>query len=173
MAETAAPAAVEQIGPGQQQMAAHAISSADGHPAKQVQHVEQLLLHGEVPGNSLLLQGPQWQQLCRSIAELDSTSDLLVQLVHNSRQQVTTTQQEEASASLQHEQPITRQLPGTPDSSKSTGDAVDTLQQQLLALLAEKQRIEADRQEMALQQGKYKGTIAQVRHTEAALLIWA
>jgi len=172
MAETAAPAVEEQVGVGQQ-MAALAVHSADGQPVQQAQHVQQQLLHGGVQGSSLLQQEPQWQQLCRSVAELDSTSDLLVQLVHNSRQQVTTTQQEEAPANLQHEQPTTRQLPSTPDSSKSTGDPVDTLQQQLLALVAEKQRIEADRQEMALQQGKYKGTIAQVRHTEAALLVQA
>lgn len=37
------------------------------------------------------------------------------------------------------------------------------LQHQLLTLQAEKQRVEADRQEMALQQGQLKGTVAQVR----------
>lgn len=37
------------------------------------------------------------------------------------------------------------------------------LHNQLLTLQAEKQRVEADRQEMALQQGQLKGTVAQVR----------
>lgn len=41
-------------------------------------------------------------------------------------------------------------------------EVVQELQQQLAALQAEKQRVEADRQEMAVKQGNYKGIIAQV-----------
>lgn len=40
---------------------------------------------------------------------------------------------------------------------------VQELQHQLASLQAEQQRVEADRQEMAVKQGNYKGTIAQVR----------
>jgi hypothetical protein len=46
--------------------------------------------------------------------------------------------------------------------SSSTGSLVLELQQQVATLLAEKQQVEADRQEMAIKQGNYKGTIAQV-----------
>lgn len=111
-----------------------------------------------------------WQQLSSSLAELDSTSDLLVQLLHNSRQHIQThhlpppedvQQQSSASNSAAQHQPCSR--PDTCSSNTSNSStAVDDLQQQLSALLAEKHRIEADRQDMALQQGKYKGTIAQV-----------
>jgi hypothetical protein len=111
-----------------------------------------------------------WQQLSSSLAELDSTSDLLVQLLHNSRQHIQThhlplpddvQQQSSTSNSAAQVQPCSR--PDTCSSNTSNSStAVDDLQQQLSALLAEKHRIEADRQDMALQQGKYKGTIAQV-----------
>lgn len=46
---------------------------------------------------------------------------------------------------------------------------VQDLQQQLVALQAEMQRVEADRQEMAVKQGNYKGTIAQVRQQPSSL----
>jgi hypothetical protein len=44
----------------------------------------------------------------------------------------------------------------------SSSSLVLELQQQVATLLAEKQQVEADRQEMAIKQGNYKGTIAQV-----------
>lgn len=111
-----------------------------------------------------------WQKLSSSLAELDSTSDLLVQLLHNSRQHIQThhlpppkdlQQRGSTSSSADALQPCNQPDTCSSDTSNSS-TAVDDLQQQLSALLAEKHRIEADRQDMALQQGKYKGTIAQV-----------
>lgn len=123
----------------------------------------------------------QLQQLCSGIADLDGFSDLLVQLVHNSKQQTHPQPQEQQPCSTQHagstnaeQQDCRASSPGSQGNSSnsstsnsSNSEAVDELQQQLSALLAEKQRIEADRQDMALQQGKYKGTIAQVCYTAA------
>ncbi|KAF6264473.1 hypothetical protein COO60DRAFT_127049 [Scenedesmus sp. NREL 46B-D3] len=47
-------------------------------------------------------------------------------------------------------------------SDNSTSSLVLELQQQVATLLSEKQQVEADRQEMAIKQGNYKGTIAQL-----------
>lgn len=113
---------------------------------------------------------PHWAQLCSSLAELDSTSDLLVQLLQGREQQKQADQVLQHPAFLQQQQPdnsSVEQQQGAGSSSFAGGasnrsEAVSEMQQQLSALLAEKQRIEADRQDMALQQGKYKGTIAQV-----------
>lgn len=120
---------------------------------------------------------PHWAHLCSSLAELDSTSDLLVQLLQGREQQKQADQVFQHPAFLQQQQPdnsSVEQQQGAGSSSSggasNSSEDVSEMQQQLSALLAEKQRIEADRQDMALQQGKYKGTIAQVgegrnRHT--------
>lgn len=106
----------------------------------------------------------QWQHLCGSIAELDSMSDELLQLItHNDA-----SCRDEAVNEKQAVQPNVGDIPRDPhasssNSSESSSKAMHDLQQQLSALVAEKQRIETDRQEMALQQGQYRGTIAQVR----------
>lgn len=113
---------------------------------------------------------PHWAQLCSSLSELDSTSDLLVQLLQGREQQKQADQVFQHPASLQQQQQpdnsSVEQQQGAGSSSSggasNSSEAVSEMQQQLSALLAEKQRIEADRQDMALQQGKYKGTIAQV-----------
>jgi hypothetical protein len=112
---------------------------------------------------------PHWTQLCSSLAELDSTSDLLVQLLQAREQQKQADEVCQQAASLQQQQPDTSSVEqqqgaglSSPGGASNSSEAVSEMQQQLSALLAEKQRIEADRQDMALQQGKYKGTIAQV-----------
>jgi uncharacterized small protein (DUF1192 family) len=99
----------------------------------------------------------QLQALCSSLQALEATSDQVAASVQASAA---------ATAACLHAapgQPVT-----TPqDSARSTqhggsSSSIEELQQQLAALAAEKQRIEADRQEMAVQTGEYKGTIAQL-----------
>lgn len=143
------------------------------------------------PQASLLLQHPVWQQLFSSVAQLDLTSDLVVHLLQHSKAQQQQQQHQQHSDTPQQLQRAdsggsTEQPDDSSGRSNSTASsdaaaaasasALDELQQQLSALLAEKQRIEADRQDMALQQGQYKGTIAQVPTDRGvvccAVLVW-
>jgi uncharacterized small protein (DUF1192 family) len=173
MAETAASSAAVQ------QYVAQQLSTAEvGHAAEssgkdqlsvaRVQHLhqhqhQQQHLPAEDPQADPLQQ--HWQQLCCSIEELDSTSDLLVRLVQSNAGQKKSSLQPgslQLSGNSSYEQQTSQHSCPSNTSISSSSAAVDELQQQLSALQAEKQRIEADRQDMALQQGQYKGTIAQV-----------
>lgn len=165
MAETAAsPAAVQQYVAQQHSTAEvdHVADSAGSEqsvvPLQQQQHVP-----AEDPQADSLQQ--HWQQLCSSIEALDCTSDLLLHLVQSSASQQQSSIQSDnlqLTANSSHEQQTSQHSCPSNASVSSSSAAVDDLQQQLSALQAEKQRIEADRQDMALQQGQYKGTIAQV-----------
>jgi hypothetical protein len=167
----------------QQQLPQHVVCAAPDtsqpSPQLNVMHTQQQQQQqGVEPLDSSETLQQQLQQLCSGIADLDGFSDLLVQLVHNSKQHTHPQPQEQQPCSTQHagssgaeQQDCRASSPGSQGnrstSNSSNSEAVDELQQQLSALLAEKQRIEADRQDMALQQGKYKGTIAQVCCTAA------
>lgn len=119
-------------------------------------------------------QAPQQclQELCSSLLELQSTCDSLVAWAHSNS---SSSAGANSAAGTQSAQPAddpyrdsstqarsTTGAHNSSDSSSSSSQLVDELQQQLAALSAEKQRIEADRQEMAVQQGCYKGTTAKV-----------
>lgn len=159
MAETAAPSSVLQ-----QQTTAEVDHVAESPATTQpsVAHMQQKQqqqqhLPAEDPQADSLQQ--HWRQLCSSIKDLDRTSDLLVHLVQSSEHlnRLEANLQPDSlqpTANSSHQQ--------TSQHSCPSNAAVDELEQQLSALQAEKQRIEADRQDMALQQGQYKGTIAQV-----------
>lgn len=160
MAETAAgPSTAVQH--DEQQLVSQVYGPQDAVTCKQQQQQQCLQ---EQPQASLVQQ--HLQQLCNRIEELNNTADLLVQHVQQHHNQQEQPLQHVQQDSLQPLDPCSTRhdsdSSGCCASSSSSSQAVDELQHQLSALLAEKQRIEADRQEMALQQGKYKGTIAQV-----------
>ncbi|KAF8072613.1 hypothetical protein HT031_000273 [Scenedesmus sp. PABB004] len=105
--------------------------------------------------------GSALEGLAASVGALDATAGQLAALVAAACDTQRECAREQAAPVAEQAPPVAEQAPpeqAPPEQARLVAE----LEQQLAALAAEKARVEADRQEMAVKQGNYKGTIAQL-----------